>query len=198
MPIRWPACAATPLALCFQRYNLIATASATDNVALPAIYAGLPLAARQARARRYWPSWAWPNAPAIGRDSCPAASSSGVDCPRADERRAPWCWPTSLPARWTPAAARRCWRCSSSCTARGRTIILITHDLDIARHAERIVRLRDGRVESDSGPVARAPAPLPARPPGQPSLRAELGESLSMAFTALRANVFRTVLTLLG
>ena len=35
----------------FQRYNLIATASATDNVALPAIYAGLPLAARQARAR---------------------------------------------------------------------------------------------------------------------------------------------------
>ena len=42
----------------------------------------------------------------------------------------------------------------------GRTIILITHDLDIARHAERIVRLRDGRVESDSGPVARAPAPI--------------------------------------
>ena len=35
-------------------------------------------------------------------------------------------------------------------------------------------------------------------PSGQPSLRAELGESLSMAFTALRANVFRTVLTLLG
>ena len=52
----------------------------------------------------------------------------------------------------------------------GRTIILITHDLDIARHAERIVRLRDGRVESDSGPVAHAPAPLLARPPsGQPA-----------------------------
>lgn len=33
----------------FQRYNLIATASATDNVALPAIYAGLPLATRQAQ-----------------------------------------------------------------------------------------------------------------------------------------------------
>ena len=44
--------------------------------------------------------------------------------------------------------------------AEGRTVILVTHDLDIAQRAHRIIRLRDGRIEEDTGetkpPVSEA------------------------------------------
>lgn len=35
--------------------------------------------------------------------------------------------------------------------ADGKTVIVVTHDLDIAQRAQRIIRLRDGRVEDDTG-----------------------------------------------
>ena len=183
----------------FQRYNLIATASATDNVALPAIYAGLPLAARQARARALLAKLGLAERAGHRPGQLSGGQQQRVSIARALMNDAPVVLADEPTGALDTRSGQEVLALLKQLHGEGRTIILITHDLDIARHAERIVRLRDGRVESDSGPVARAPAPLPARPPsGQPSLRAELGESLSMAFTALRANVFRTVLTLLG
>lgn len=183
----------------FQRYNLIATASATDNVALPAIYAGLPLAARQARARALLAKLGLAERAGHRPGQLSGGQQQRVSIARALMNDAPVVLADEPTGALDTRSGQEVLALLKQLHGEGRTIILITHDLDIARHAERIVRLRDGRVESDSGPVARAPAPLPVRPPsGQPSLRAELGESLSMAFTALRANVFRTVLTLLG
>jgi macrolide transport system ATP-binding/permease protein len=183
----------------FQRYNLIATASATDNVALPAIYAGLPLAARQARARALLAKLGLAERAGHRPGQLSGGQQQRVSIARALMNDAPVVLADEPTGALDTRSGQEVLALLKQLHGEGRTIILITHDLDIARHAERIVRLRDGRVESDSGPVARASAPLPARAPsGQPSLRAELGESLSMAFTALRANVFRTVLTLLG
>ena len=103
----------------FQRYNLIATASATDNVALPAIYAGL-FWRRVRRGRgRYWPSWAWP-----ARGHRPGQLSGGqqqrVSIARALMNDAPVVVLADEPtgALDTRSGQGRCWRCSSSCTAR--------------------------------------------------------------------------------
>ena len=183
----------------FQRYNLIATATAADNVALPAIYAGLTLADRQQRARILLGKLGL----AERADHRPSQLSGGqqqrVSIARALINDAPVVLADEPTGALDTRSGQDVLALLKQLHSEGRTIILITHDLDIARHAERIVRLRDGQVESDSGPAPRSSAPPPPRPPsGQPSLRAELGESLSMAFTALRANVFRTVLTLLG
>lgn len=183
----------------FQRYNLIATATAADNVALPAIYAGLTLADRQQRARILLGKLGL----AERADHRPSQLSGGqqqrVSIARALINDAPVVLADEPTGALDTRSGQDVLALLKHLHSEGRTIILITHDLDIARHAERIVRLRDGQVESDSGPAPRSSAPPPPRPPsGQPSLRAELGESLSMAFTALRANVFRTVLTLLG
>ncbi len=183
----------------FQRYNLITTATAADNVALPAIYAGLTLADRQQRARILLGKLGL----AERADHRPSQLSGGqqqrVSIARALINDAPVVLADEPTGALDTRSGQDVLALLKQLHSEGRTIILITHDLDIARHAERIVRLRDGQVESDSGPAPRSSAPPPPRPPsGQPSLRAELGESLSMAFTALRANVFRTVLTLLG
>jgi macrolide transport system ATP-binding/permease protein len=88
---------------------------------------------------------------------------------------------------------------------KGHTVILITHDAEIARHADRIVELGDGRVVRDSGRSPEAADPkhneqvqrlfLSRR---ASPLLGGIGEAIRMALRSLHANLFRTVLTLLG
>src|SRR5690606_30069897 len=83
---------------------------------------------------------------------------------------------------------------------KGHTIILITHDAQIAGEAERVIQLRDGRIVSDSGVKAQAGA-RPAAAPGQGGtigLLPDVLEAARMALRSLRVNLFRTCLTLLG
>jgi macrolide transport system ATP-binding/permease protein len=88
--------------------------------------------------------------------------------------------------------------------AKGHTVILITHDASVAAHAHRVVELRDGEIVKDSGHPVLAPSAAAIDlstldETGRKSpLLAGLDESLHMAMRSLRANVFRTILTLLG
>ena len=59
------------------------------------------------------------------------------------------CWPTSRPARSTPDIGRKSWRCSPGCISAGMTIIMVTHEPDIAEYAERLLRFRDGLLVED-------------------------------------------------
>jgi macrolide transport system ATP-binding/permease protein len=82
---------------------------------------------------------------------------------------------------------------------------LITHDAEIARHADRIVELGDGRVVRDSGRQSTSVDPkrneqlreLFMSRRASPLLGG-IGEAIRMALRSLHANLFRTVLTLLG
>ena len=88
---------------------------------------------------------------------------------------------------------------------RGHTIILITHDASVAAYAHRRIELLDGRVICDSRTHTESSSRLPE--PYAPTLATEterqfpvlsLQESLHTAVRALRANMLRTALTLLG
>jgi macrolide transport system ATP-binding/permease protein len=86
--------------------------------------------------------------------------------------------------------------------AEGRTIILITHAENVARIAERIVRIQDGRIVQDSGgtgddTVVALQTENPALGSGV-GFAASLHEALITAWRSLRVNLFRTALTLLG
>jgi macrolide transport system ATP-binding/permease protein len=88
---------------------------------------------------------------------------------------------------------------------KGHTVILITHDPTVAAHADRVIEFRDGSIVSDSGPAAGAVDPKNNAKLRElflsrkaVSLLAGMGEAVRMALRSLRANVFRTVLTLLG
>src|SRR2546422_7959981 len=86
--------------------------------------------------------------------------------------------------------------------AEGRTIILITHAENVARHAGRIVRIQDGRILEDTGSFTeQATESVAANNRSFESavgLMASVQEALVTAWRSLGVNIFRTMLTLLG
>jgi len=201
----------------FQSYNLIGTASALENVEVPAVYSGMTPADRDARARELLTSLGLgerlahrPSQLSGGqqqRVSIARALINGGRIVLADE-------PTGALDKQSGIEVMALLQDLSQ---RGHTVILITHAPDIAAQAQRTIEISDGRIVSDSGVSA------PSSPPTTPSVPASgsaarqmlpepvqgaeeggaslLGGALEAAKTAvraLRANLFRTVLTLLG
>ncbi len=184
----------------FQRYNLLGGASAQANVEMPAIYAGLPKTERADRARRLLDELGLadraghhPNELSGGQQQRVAIARALINDPPvilADE-------PTgALDSKSSAELMALLARLHQA----GRTVVLITHDAQVAAHAQRVVRIADGRIVDDQ-PADRAQAPTPAGvAPAEPAtvLVPELGEATRMALRSLRANALRTALTLLG
>jgi macrolide transport system ATP-binding/permease protein len=185
----------------FQSYNLIGTATATENVEIPAIYAGASPAERHKRAEQLLTSLGLgerlnhrPNQLSGGqqqRVSIARALTNGGRIILADE-------PTGA---LDSKSGEELMALLQKLAGEGHTVILITHDRNVASHARRIIELRDGVVVSDSGPDLKRAASADSLAPSQASagpLLSGLPEAMRMAARALRANIFRTVLTLLG
>jgi macrolide transport system ATP-binding/permease protein len=185
----------------FQSYNLLPTATAEENVEIPAIYAGISPEERKKRADElliklgvgdrleHRPSQL--SGGQQQRVSIARALMNGGQVILADE-------PTGALDSKSGAEVIAL---LEELAAQGHTVILITHDAEVAAHAHRVVEIRDGEIVSDSGSHATASASsfkLGGDQNELPSLFAGLGESLGMATRALRANFFRTILTLLG
>jgi macrolide transport system ATP-binding/permease protein len=184
----------------FQRYNLLANATATENVEIPAIYAGLPGGERRARAREILGTLGL----ADRLDHKPTQLSGGQQ-QRVSVARALMNGPRVILAdeptgALDSASGAEVMGLLRALNEQGHTVILITHDLEVARQAARRVEIKDGLIVADT---ARAHAPparlLPQRAaPGAAGLMPDLLEAVKMALRSLRANLFRTALTLLG
>ena len=79
----------------------------------------------------------------------------------------------------------------------GATVILITHDQEVADYAERIVHMKDGKIISDSSSESEPVSDSPSGPI-VPFPRIGMLSSMGLAMNGLRSNLFRTMLTLLG
>jgi macrolide transport system ATP-binding/permease protein len=88
--------------------------------------------------------------------------------------------------------------------AEGETILLVTHDAEVARRAERVVRIQDGRITEDEGTRRRALRSAPAKPapsaaePARTALGGVLRATLRRPLVSLRRNILRSALTALG
>lgn len=183
----------------FQRYNLLPSISAAENVELPSIYAGRNKRERAERARALLARLGLgdrlqnrPNQLSGGqqqRVSIARALMNGAEVILADE-------PTGALDSQTGEEVLSLLK---DLHAQGHTIILITHDAAVAAHAQRCVQMLDGRIVEDSGRSAPNPAHL-ERPVGarHPHWLPQLHEAVKMALRSLRANLFRSLLTLLG
>jgi macrolide transport system ATP-binding/permease protein len=83
----------------------------------------------------------------------------------------------------------------------GHTIILITHAIEVAQQARRIIQIKDGLVVADTGPsqpITSAEASAPTSRDSGGDFAGGLLEAARTALRALHSNLFRTVLTLLG
>jgi putative ABC transport system ATP-binding protein len=134
----------------FQTFNLLPRYTALENVALPMVYAGIPKAERQDRAREVLSQVGLgdrmdhrPNELSGGQRQRVAVGRALVMKPSiilADE-------PTG---NLDTATSEEVMELFGEIQKAGNTVILVTHEEDIAAYAHRTVRLRDGRVESDS------------------------------------------------
>ncbi len=140
----------------FQGFNLLPRASLLDNVALPLVYAGMPRAAREARARELLARVGLeaqadrrPNQISGGQQQRVAIARALANKPHlvlADE-------PTG---NLDTATSHEIMKLFASLNAdEGLTIVLVTHEMDVARFAQRLVSFLDGRVVVD-GPVPQA------------------------------------------
>jgi putative ABC transport system ATP-binding protein len=133
----------------FQTFNLLPRLSALDNVALPLIYAGMSKSRRLEKARHALESVGLgdriqhkPNELSGGQRQRVAVARALVNDPAiilADE-------PTG---NLDTKTSYEIMHLFEQLHSMGNTVILVTHEPDIAEHAHRIIRLRDGLIESD-------------------------------------------------
>lgn len=143
----------------FQQFNLLPRLTAAENVALPLVYAGIPRRQRMERAMEVLAkvnltdrSHHRPNELSGGQAQRVAIARALVNNPSlilADEPTGNLDTKTSIEIM----------DIFSTIQAAGNTVVLVTHEEDIANYAHRIVRLRDGVIESDR---KRTPTPVTA------------------------------------
>jgi len=134
----------------FQTFNLLPRASALQNVELPLVYGGVPARARRERARAALDRVGLgdrvdhrPNELSGGQRQRVAIARALVNEPAillADE-------PTG---NLDSATSEEIMKVFETLHVQGQTVIMVTHEADIAAHADRVVVLRDGRIGSDT------------------------------------------------
>lgn len=188
----------------FQRYHLLGDLSAQGNVEVPAIYAGRDRTSRQQRAAallhrlglgdrlNYRPSQL--SGGQQQRVSIARALMNGGQVILADE-------PTGA---LDTHSGNEVLTILKDLNAQGHTIIIVTHDMQIARHAGRIIELRDGEVIADSSstscPSVATQQDKANAPPASRLLQARdrFIDAFKMALLAMNAQRMRTFLTMLG
>lgn len=135
----------------FQTFNLLPRTTALENVALPMVYSGIAKADRMKRAEEVLTNVGLadrmdhkPNQLSGGQRQRVAVGRALVNRPSiilADE-------PTGNLDSKTSVEIMHLF---DEIHNAGNTVILVTHEEDVARHAHRIIRLKDGMIESDTG-----------------------------------------------
>ncbi|MGE8368872.1 MacB family efflux pump subunit [Cupriavidus sp.] len=200
----------------FQRYHLLARLSAADNVEVPAIYAASGRAGRRARAVRLLAR--------IGlgdRAGHRPAQLSGGQQQRVSIARALMNGGQVILADEPTGAldshsGQEVLAILRELHALGHTVIIVTHDMALARNAGRIIEIADGRIVADranrpapaaaAGQVNAPPSPVPGQvangggdaPPRRARAWHGFTEAFAMAWGALMAHRMRTALTMLG
>lgn len=189
----------------FQRYNLISTLTARENTALPAIYAGLAENERNKRAEELLEKLGLeektknkPNQLSGGqqqRVSIARALMNGGEIILADE-------PTGA---LDSKSGEMVMDILTQLHNEGHTIILVTHDKNIANYANRVVEIKDGEIYNDT--VKRKDALIEGNKINLEDkkiknrfhfYRSQFEESLKMSINAIITHKMRSLLTMLG
>ena len=196
----------TKIGFVFQNFNLLARATALENVQLPLLYRGFHRAERQRMA-----------AAALGAvgltarwDHLPSQLSGGEQ-QRVAIARAIVTDPALILADEPTGSldtntGQEILALLDALNRAGRTILVVTHDPNVARHARRILSIQDGALvadntvpaasTTDAGQVQLPPVQVPASTRPRRGIR--FSDGMRVALKALQANALRSSLTMLG
>ena len=133
----------------FQQFNLLPRLSALENVALPLVYAGIPKKVRNEMAEEVLRK-----VDLADRSHHKPNEMSGGQCQRVAIARALVNNPSIILAdeptgNLDTKTSYEIMNIFSKIHADGNTVVLVTHEEDISNYAKRVIRLRDGLIESD-------------------------------------------------
>ncbi|ULJ68989.1 MacB family efflux pump subunit [Wielerella bovis] len=185
----------------FQRYNLLSSISARDNVALPSVYAGIDYEERCQRADMLLDKLGLkgkennkPNALSGGqqqRVSIARALMNGGEIIFADE-------PTGA---LDSHSGENVMEIIHQLYRDGHTIIMVTHDPKIAAQANRVIEIKDGEIISDTSKTTEiAPSHVQSiqEKHGLAFYKDQFSEAFKMSIQAIVAHKMRSLLTMLG
>ncbi|MDT8285638.1 MAG: ABC transporter permease [Elusimicrobiales bacterium] len=183
----------------FQSFHLLKRTTAKDNVLLPMVYTGLGTDDRKALDCLSLVGLA-------DRVKHKSNELSGGQCQRVAIARSlvndPLVVMADEPTGNLDAASRHeVMQAIKSLNERGLTVIVVTHDDEVAAMTNRVVRMKDGEIVSDETvrpPAASKPAAAPLPPARLGFSPSEFAEQLKVAFKAIWSHKTRSVLTVLG
>lgn len=184
----------------FQHYNLLSSLTAAENVALPAIYAGMSQEKRLSRAKQLLEKLGlgdkWQNKPSQlsggqqQRVSIARALMNGGEIILADE-------PTGA---LDSQSGQNVMEILRQLHAEGHTIIMVTHDREIAASANRVIEIKDGEIIGDTQKEAVKSA-VENQTKSKPHFgfsKDQFVEAFRMSVSAIIAHKMRSLLTMLG
>ena len=179
----------------FQRYNLLSTLSTLQNVALPSVYAGVSKKDREKKAGELLEGLGLsdklqnlPNKLSGGqqqRVSIARALINGGEIILADE----------------PTGGLMVMEILTNLHKQGHTIIIVTHDPNIAAYSNRVIEIKDGKILSDtvkSEEIFASEKPSPKQKNIFSFYKDQFIESFKMSINAILSHKLRSVLTMLG
>ncbi|HHP0242020.1 TPA: macrolide ABC transporter ATP-binding protein/permease MacB [Escherichia coli] len=187
----------------FQRYHLLSHLTAEQNVEVPAVYAGLERKQRLLRAQELLQR--------LGLEDCteyyPAQLSGGqqqrVSIARALMNGGQVILADEPTGALDSHSGEEVMAILHQLRDRGHTVIIVTHDPQVAAQAERVIEIRDGEIVRNPPAVekvnvAGGTEPVVNTASGWRQFVSGFNEALTMAWRALAANKMRTLLTMLG
>jgi macrolide transport system ATP-binding/permease protein len=185
----------------FQRYNLMSDLSAVENAEVPAVYCGMAKTERAAHASDLLRDLGLGDRLKHHPNQLSGGQQQRVSIARALMNGGPVILADEPTGALDSQGGKEVMAILEKLHDQGHTIIVVTHDSDIASHAHRIVRIADGRITSDEQQLKGAAGiqVQTAEPEKDANAGvAVLGESLKMAVRSLLHNRMRTMLTMLG
>ena len=179
----------------FQTFNLLPCFRVEDNVAMPLALAGMPAAARRARARRLLEVVGLAGRARFRPGRLSGGEQQRVAVARALAGRPGLVLADEPTGNLDSASGEQVLTLLQDLHRRGATVVLVTHDPDVAAGADRVVRMRDGRVVVDrtrGRRTTRAPIAL------DPLTRLRSVDALRLGLDAVGRRPLRTALTAAG
>jgi putative ABC transport system ATP-binding protein len=145
------------LGFVFQGFNLLARLNALDNVALPLVYAKVPPKERAARAMEVLEKVGLTERAKHRPNQMSGGQQQRVAIARALVGRAPLILADEPTGNLDTKTSDEIMSLLAQVNAEGHTIVLVTHEPDIAEYASRMLRFKDGKLVEDAVQTPRAP-----------------------------------------
>ena len=185
----------------FQRYNLLGSLTARDNVALPAVYMGMGGKERSARAEKLLQDLGLEGKEGNKPSELSGGQQQRVSIARALMNGGEIIFADEPTGALDTASGKNVIEIIQKLHKEGHTVIMVTHDPGIAAIANRIIEIRDGEIISDTSKNPEIPESKIERIKEKSSwlfYYDQFVEAFKMSVQAIMAHKMRSLLTMLG